>query len=552
MKIRNAKPVRVARILSWAIGLGWSAVLSAADDPASRIVILANSDDTDSLRVARHYARVRAVPAANIIALKMPLAEGITWREFVTQMWQPLIERLVADRWIDATPMALTDALGRRKYAPRDHRIAALVICRGVPLKIANDPVYLTDPPAPANRREFRTNAGAVDAELSLLAQPNYPITGFVTNPLFQNEHPTPFETAQVVRVARLDGPTVADALALVDRAVEAEQRGLAGRGYVDIANRDKMGDAWLEGAAKQIAALGFDLAVDREPAIMPVTARCDAPAFYFGWYSSEMGGPFALPGFKFPPGAVAVHIQSFSAASLRQPTGAWTSAFIARGVTATVGNVHEPYLPFTHRPDLLMRALARGFTWVDAAYFALPVLSWQAIVIGDPLYRPLAISTDAQIERRSDLPDELRGYVVLRKMRQLESEGGQADAQAFALSEQRRKATLAVGFELARRQRDTGDVRGAGEAVEIFANEEKFATHQWAMAREAALLLEAGGHPQQARAVWRALLSSPGFPDELRKLWLPDAIRAAMSAKDAAQVGTWREMLQALNSKVN
>lgn len=139
---------------------------AAEENLAARVVLLANSEDPDSLRVARHYAEVRGVPLENIIALKLPLAESITWREFVVTLWEPLLDELLRAKWVDAIPMALTDPVGRRKLAVQGHRIRALVTCRGVPLKIEHDPaLYLGSPFT--QRAEFRTNAGAVDSELS-------------------------------------------------------------------------------------------------------------------------------------------------------------------------------------------------------------------------------------------------------------------------------------------------------------------------------------------------------------------------------------------------
>ena len=181
---------------------------AAEGNLAARVVLLANSADPDSLRVARHYAEVRGVPLENIIALKLPLAESITWREFVVTLWEPLLDELLRAKWVDAIPMALTDRVGRRKLAVHGHRIGALVTCRGVPLKIEHDPALDLGTPL-TQRAEFRTNAGAVDSELSLLAQPNYPIAALVPNPLFQKENPDALERLQVVRVSRLDGPTV-------------------------------------------------------------------------------------------------------------------------------------------------------------------------------------------------------------------------------------------------------------------------------------------------------------------------------------------------------
>ena len=547
MNLNWATVLRVARRVGIAGGLAGSVVAVAAENLAARVVLLANRDDPDSIRIARHYAEVRRVPAENIFALKIPRAETITWREFITTIWQPLIDELVATRWIDATPMALTDTVGRRKYAPRDHRIAALVVCRGVPLKIANDPDLVTEPPPPANRREFRTNAGAVDAELSLLTQPNYPITAFVTNPLFSNDRPTPFEQAQVVKVSRLDGFTVADAMALVDGAVEAERHGLVGRAYVDLANRDPVGDTWLDSTAKQIAALGFDSTVDRETALMPASARCDAPALYFGWYASEAAGPFMLPGFRFAPGAIALHIYSFSAATLRGSERGWTGMFVARGVTATVGNVHEPYLMFTHRPDLLLRALARGETWVDATYYALQALSWQAIVIGDPLYRPFAVSLEDQIKHVAQMSASLSGYAVARRMHQLDAAGQREEATALAVAAQSDRPSYVVALMLAQRRREAGDLPAAGAALGVFARAARFETNDWALARDAARLLVTCGRTAQACEVWRTLLTSSDLTDDLRIAWLPEAVEAAIAAGDNVQAAMWRELLAKL-----
>jgi uncharacterized protein (TIGR03790 family) len=517
----------------------------AAGGLAARVVVLANSDDPDSLRIARHYAEVRGVPAANLVALKMPLTETISWREFLATIWEPLLAQLVRDGWIDAIPMGTTDAIGRRKYSVHGTRVAALVTCRGVPLKIAHDPELVAESLPFTSRPEFRTNAGAVDSELSMLAFPNYPINAFVPNPLFQNEHPSAFEFVQIVKVARLDGPTVDDALALVDRAVAAERTGLLGRAYVDIARRDAVGDAWLESVATQLAALDFDLAVDREPATIAAAARFDAPALYFGWYAGELDGPMALPGFRFPPGAIALHIHSFSASTLRTSNRGWAGPLVARGVTATVGNVFEPYLQFTHRPNLFLRALARGATLVDAAYFSLQVLSWQAIVIGDPLYRPFAVSLDEQMKNLAGLPPRLAGYAVLRRMHELDDAHRGAEATALAISAQRQMPSLALALALAQRLRAAGDNEGAANALGFVALLETLRPDEWALAREAILLLESCGRPARAVEGWRVLLAEKTLPAELRIPWLREAAKTARTANDPDRASAWEKLAE-------
>ncbi|HEY1106969.1 MAG TPA: TIGR03790 family protein [Opitutaceae bacterium] len=503
------------------------------------MIVLANSDDSDSLRLARHYMAARKVPAANLVALKLSTAEAITWREFITTLWAPLTERLIRDRWLDAIAMDLTDAVGRRKYAPNGHRIAALVVCRGVPLKIEHDPALVSEARPFTSRAELRTNSGAVDSELSLLPAPSYNINAFVQNPLFQNSEPAEM-ARNIVRVSRLDGPTVADAMALVDRALQAERTGLLGRAYLDYAAVYQTGNDWLQTAARQLRDLNFDIAEDREGGTMPAMARADAPVLYFGWYTGDLDGPFRLPGFRFPPGAIALHIHSYSASTLRSTSSGWAGPLVARGVTATVGNVYEPYLEFTHRPDLLLRALARGWTLAEAAYFALPSLSWQTVLIGDPLYRPFAVPLERQMEKRAELPPQLAGYAIVRRMNELEAARKPDEARALALRIQREAPSLVVGLALAQRLRDAGEKEHAATALGFAAGLRDFATDEWGLAATAARLLSDCGRPARAVELWQTLLAIATLPPELRLAWLRDAQEAARLAGDLTLAHRW------------
>jgi uncharacterized protein (TIGR03790 family) len=404
---------------------------TGGSDLASRVVILANSNDPDSVRLARHYAAKRAVPPGNLIALPMPLVETISWPEFIGSVYQPLQDWLVARGWIDAIGPALTDNTGRKRYSVFGHRISYLVVCRGVPLRVGHEPRFYVDEPGFASRPMFRTNQGAVDSELTLLAYGVYNINGWVPNPRFGVEQARLLESDRVVLVTRLDGPSYEDAAGLVDHAIEAETTGLIGRFYINVRGPHPDGERWLDQTAAQLANLGFDGDVDRTDNNLPASARFDAPVLYFGWYAQDLSGPMALPGFRFPPGAIVLHIHSFSAQTLRSAGTGWCGPLVARGVTATFGNVFEPYLQLTIEPQMLMRALSQGRNLGDSAYYATPALSWQTIVIGDPLYRPFAVSLDAQLANVGALPPALAPYVLLRKARLLEREGKKAEAVA-------------------------------------------------------------------------------------------------------------------------
>src|SRR5690606_24257386 len=63
----------VRKLLAVIIALAAGGVLLAQEgDAAGRVVVLANADDDESLRIAGYYAKRRGIPEENIIALPMP------------------------------------------------------------------------------------------------------------------------------------------------------------------------------------------------------------------------------------------------------------------------------------------------------------------------------------------------------------------------------------------------------------------------------------------------------------------------------------------------
>jgi uncharacterized protein (TIGR03790 family) len=510
----------LAAVLGWLMVGVLAAATPAPDDLATRVVILANSREPASVDLAEFYAEKRGVPRANIIALPLPEAESITWREFIDQVYQPLQDELYRRGWLEGTATSLLDRFGRRRYAPTGNRISYLVVCRGVPLRIYNDPTLIGEKPTPRLLPIFRKNEGAVDAEFSLLGMGDYEITAFVPNPLFNLQGPALPEADMVVKVSRLDGPTWDSARHLVTSALEAERTGLLGRAYVDLGGPNKEGDVWFETADKQLRQAGFDGDTDRTGATFGTEARFDAPVLYFGWYAGGLNGPFATEGFAFPAGAVVLHLHSYSAQTLRSETQNWCGPLVARGVTATVGNVFEPYLGYTHRPDLLLRALLQGRTFGDAVYYALPALSWQAVAIGDPLYRPFKVSLEQQEQNAGGLPVALAPYAVLRRANLLKLQGRKAEALALLQAGQRHQPGLVFGLAVARMALDNEDPKAAVAALEPLARMKQFSPAEWPLARQAAGLLAAHDARPPALAIYSVLanMKAPS-PDALKAL---------------------------------
>jgi len=226
---------------------------------------------------------------------------------------------------------------------------------------------------------------------------------------------------------------------AMILSGLEAEKNGLLGRAYVDLGGPHAAGDRWLDATRARLVDLGYFCDVNPPGGAFGAADRFDAPVLYFGWYAGTVNGPFLREGFRFPPGAIALHIHSFSAGTLRDPSAQWCAPFVARGVAATFGNVFEPYLEFTLRPDLLLARLVEGATLGDAAYFATPVLGWQGVVLGDPLYRPFTVRLEEQIARLGTLPPTLAGYAVARQA---------AVSQKLGVERRRRRPLVARGVD--------------------------------------------------------------------------------------------------------
>lgn len=405
------------------------ALCARAEVLPSKVYVVANSDDPDSLAIADFYASARGIPKGNIVGLPMPKAGKISKAEYFEKIENPLVAELAKRGALKAVKLGGREPSGREIYSYVSHDIDFLVLCRGVPWGINPTP----GSPAPNPPKSF-SDAASVDSEISGRFVSSKSFAGFVKNPLFNNYSwaMTPSITG-TIPVARLDGVSRADVEASVKNALEAEKKGVRGRVYIDESKREKTGDKWLSAAGKILSAAGFDVSENTEPRLFGFADRMDAPAFYFGWYAFNPAGYFADKNFKFPAGASALHIFSFSAANMRD-RNSWTPAFTAEGASATFGNVYEPYLGGTHYPHVYVLALARGMSAGEAATAAMPFLSWQGVFVGDPMFKPFKTDLKKQMENiDAGEIDELSQYSVIRMVNSISKKGGARAAFDYA-----------------------------------------------------------------------------------------------------------------------
>lgn len=352
------------------------------------VLVLFNNTIPESKKLADDYSLNRSIPEENLIGLSLPDTEIITRQQYKELIEIPL-KKLFDTRklWQRGKAQDGTILAGVNK-------IRVIAVMKGVPLKISQDDSYKSQKAIPNNLTEQQkflfTNSAAVDSELAFLSVENYDLTGPSNNQYFKSSKPiTEANVPYLMLVGRIDAHSYEVCHRMIKDAVAIEKSGLWGRAYFDLSNKYPDGDLWIRGAAVRTAAQGIPCIINPWNDSYTQNYPMNEAAIYYGWYEWNVNGPFLNHLFQFKPGAVAVHLHSFSADTLRDLNKNWSAPLLARGAAATIGNVYEPLLGFTHQFQIMQQRLLEGFTLVEAAYSAIPVVSWQGIVLGDPLYRP-------------------------------------------------------------------------------------------------------------------------------------------------------------------
>lgn len=335
-----------------------------------QVLIVVNRDSALSKTVAEYYARRRSIPEQNVCRIRTTDAEDI--------------ERVVYDRDV-AKPIA--QCLKSKNLV---ESILYIVTTAGVPLRIAGE----GGPGA---------ETSAVDSELTLLYSEihghPHQLKGAIPNPFFGKKDATfRHPDFPIYLVTRLAGYDFADIKGLIDRALIAKNRG---RFVIDMKEgNDTPGENWLRDAAIKIP----DNRLLFEQTNAVVYEQKDVIG-YAAWGSNDFYRHKRMLGFQWLPGAIMTEYVSTNARTFTRPPDTWnignwkesktwfanspqslTADYIHEGVTGASGHVSEPYLHFCPRPDLLLPAYYSGRNLAESYYLAIPGLSWQNIVVGDPL----------------------------------------------------------------------------------------------------------------------------------------------------------------------
>ena len=402
------------------------------------VFILANKNMPESRDVAAYYRHKRQVPPENVLLMDVPGGEDISREEYNRRIVGPLRDLLKGRREqakVLLTVFGFPLRVGQQfpseaeqkelaELKPQVEQAQAEAQKAKQTVRVFEDELKRDkDSPLASTLDEKRTEADAaqrkateleerqrrlqhaesvasVDSELMLLWWNGYPTARWIISPLhWQVPLAMRLQVPPVLMTCRLDGPNPDVAKRLVDDALAVERKGgLTGRVYVDARGinyspeTDKGGTAYggYDESMREMARLllkdaKMDVTLDNKEPLFPPHS-CPDCALYCGWY--------ALMNYteccKFVPGAVAWHLASMEAQSLRNPGKQWAGNILRDGAAATLGPVAEPYTIGFPKPAEFFGFLVTGeFTLVECYARTTLLTSWTMTLIGDPLYNP-------------------------------------------------------------------------------------------------------------------------------------------------------------------
>lgn len=398
---------------------------ASADDLRQHLLVVYNRSAPDSERLAQYYAEKRQISADHILAIDCPDSEEIDRATYQQKIFTPIDDYLTKQGWLlrENATLAVGPKIVSVKVATRND-IWAIVLMRGVPLRIQNDPA-IDD--IPHLKPELKTNAACVDSELATLPTVDTPLNGPSLNPYYFTGYPREFDaldSRRLILVTRLDAPAASDVQRMIDESLTAEANRLTGvacldaRGIDDKNNPYILGDDWLRNALISLTREGWNIEFDNNPDLIPTNRPLNQIALYAGWYTQDAQGPFFQPPRRFATGAIAYHLHSFSATTVHSKTAAWVGPLLSAGAAATMGCVYEPYLDLTPHMDVFIDRLLQGYTFGEAAYMSQKGLSWMVTVIGDPLYRPFREKLPQALVRSRQNDSANRDWLELQQAR--------------------------------------------------------------------------------------------------------------------------------------
>jgi uncharacterized protein (TIGR03790 family) len=396
---------------------------SALAQTGDNILLVTNALSRTSDEIGEYYARARTVPSEQVLRLPLPSTDEIGRADYVNKIERPIGE------WLTV-------------HAAQD-RILYIVLTKDIPLRIAG------------TGGQAGTVA-SVDSELTLLYRKLYGASfqpaGPIKNPFFLGDAPAggakrfTHGAFDIYLVGRLDGYSVADVKAMIDRGLSPARQGkIILDGKLELT--ESIGNRWMTTAASTVSKLpGWSDRVVLDTSQTTLTQQADVMGFYT-WGSNAVMAKDRHFNHHFVNGAIAAEYVSTDARTFKEPPADWTinndknpfegshqsliGDLIRDGITGVAGHVAEPFLNGTIRPNILFPVYALGFNLIESFYLAMPGLSWQTVVVGDVLCAPFGSKPLQTTDLASpiDPETELPALFSQRRLEMLTKSGTKPEA---------------------------------------------------------------------------------------------------------------------------
>jgi uncharacterized protein (TIGR03790 family) len=134
------------------------------------VVVVYNNNLPESRKVAEHYAQRRNVPASHLFGVDVNGSSEVMSRsDFRERLQLPVLNWLIAQKLFTPNPRPLPEKPDPQYRFITEATIRYMVLCYGVPLKVARDSSLKDDAAEGMPEALQGRNEAAVDAEMALL-----------------------------------------------------------------------------------------------------------------------------------------------------------------------------------------------------------------------------------------------------------------------------------------------------------------------------------------------------------------------------------------------
>lgn len=380
------------------------APLALAGGGPTNVLLVVNANSDDSKQVANHYAKLRGLPASQVVYLdyKGP-PESCGAEVFRTRILQPVLEA-IDERGLGLQIDLIAYSCGfpwrvnltsdfpeEMKFAPQLKPIASLTGATSLfafvmgkhPGVVSQDANWYVPAPQGQSPRANLNSCRTMATVESRAFRSRYAWqAGGVRSD--QAKAGRRYLLATMLGVTTGRGNRVEEVLSMLERSVQAEAKPPEGTFYFMRRNapRSTPRHTCYQPVTQQLRELGAKALV--QVGATPAGAQDIAGAM--------MGAKdLRLAGLRFQPGAIAEHLTSYGGNLQRGAGQTPLSELIRAGATGSCGTVAEPFAIQCKFPlPSLHLHYRRGCSLAESFYQAV-ASPYQLLIVGDPLCQPWA-----------------------------------------------------------------------------------------------------------------------------------------------------------------